>query len=170
MGPPSHSFAGDGQWHWELVLTTGRFWCDSDHLSPSAKTIDDMSNSIKTNKTNLGLAKQWFSPFAISITVFLISRSETGFVKCKHQILVMCWPSLGKHSSNDAKTGSWQFSFIILSLDFVRNFTSLSCSFHHSHWCIFIISDTKQETCFCCLFSGTRSSKQGKLFSLIHWL
>lgn len=72
---------------------------------------------------------------------FLISRADNGLMNRKRQILLMWQASLSKHSSSDAKIGSWHFSLIILSLDFVYAFTSLYPCFHHAHWYIFIICD-----------------------------
>lgn len=66
-------------------------------------------------------------------------------------MLLMWQESLSKHWSSDAKIGSWQFSCIILSLDFVYAFTSLRHCFHHGYWCIFIICD-RQRLCLLCFF------------------
>lgn len=72
---------------------------------------------------------------------FLISRADNRLMNRKRQILLMWQASLSKHSSSDAKIGSWHFSLIILSLDFVYAFTSLCPCFHHAHWYIFIMCD-----------------------------
>lgn len=61
--------------------------------------------------------------------------------------------SLSKHSSCDAKTVSWPFSYTIPSLDFVYASTSLCHHFHHGYQCFFIIYDRhglrlQKKTCF----------------------